>query len=484
MIERILKKSILLILVFNVVNVLNSKTIVVANKKYLDKNSFLANTEFINAAIEDSKETGVYASITLGQAAYESGWAKSSLSSVYNNYFGMTAKSESCSEGTIKRFDSMQNQFWDGTGVCMCNSAGCRYWRVYASASNSIKDHSRNLWCNGRYVKNGVFEFENTNYSPELQIGRIAPIYTSVSEGPNYASRVLGIISQNNFKQYDTEHRKVKPAYAETCSDAVYTGNPVEVGNLSSSSSNAKVNKGTTTYSGDVTKGYIYVNQSGYALNYGKAASEEEIKTDVNDIIKEIFSNAAENGEKTGAQAYLANVTYLSGTFKNQIVYHSQLDYPNEPYGSFGSIKSHGCGPTSMAIVVSSFRQQNVSPVETTNWACSNGYCSASGSYHSLICAEAKNYGLECEGELSPHIQENQQKVINALASGNSLVVVLAHEGYFTTGGHFFVLTGAEGDQISIADPASKEKSERKFAFNFLINPTQGHEEKMWIITG
>lgn len=480
MIERILKKSILVILIFNAISVLNNKTIVASNKKYLDKRS-LANQEFINAAIEDSKETGVYASITLGQAAYESGWAKSNLSSVYNNYFGMTAKSQDCKEGTVTKFESSQNQFWDGTAVCMCNSAGCRYWRVYASASNSIKDHSRNLWCNGRYVKNGVFEFENANYSPELQIGRIAPIYTSVSEGPNYANKVLGIINENNFRQYDTEHKKIKPAYAETCSDAVYTGNPVEVGNLQSTST--KTNQGTTTYTGDITKGYIYVNQDGYSINYGKAANEEQIKSDVNEIIKEIFSNAAENSDKTGAQAYQANVTYLNGTFRNQIIYHNQTDY-KDPYGSFGTISSHGCGPTSMAIVVSSFRQQAVSPIETTNWACSNGYCSSSGSYHSLICAEAQNYGLSCEGELSPRIPANQQKVIDALSSGNSLVVVLAHEGYFTTGGHFFVLTGVEGNEISIADPADRNKSQKKFTFDFLINPTQGHIDKMWIITG
>ena len=39
-------------------------------------------------AHEDMKETGVYASVTLGQAVYESGWGDSKLASLYNNYFG------------------------------------------------------------------------------------------------------------------------------------------------------------------------------------------------------------------------------------------------------------------------------------------------------------------------------------------------------------------------------------------------------------
>ena len=137
-----------------------------------------------------------------------------------------------------------------------------------------------------------------------------------------------------------------------------------------------------------------------------------------------------------------------------------------------------------MSIVVSSFRKQAVSPVEMTNWACANGYCTASGTSHSGICGMARHYGLSCSGPVDV-TTSNVQPIINALASGNSLVVVLASPGYFTTGGHFFVLTGVGSDnKITIADPASRSRTGETFTMDFLITPSQGHVVKYWIISG
>ena len=41
-----------------------------------------------------------------------------------------------------------------------------------------------------------------------------------------------------------------------------------------------------------------------------------------------------------------------------------------------------------------------------------------------------------------------------------------------------------ENGQVTIADPGSRNKTKEKFSLNFLINPTQGHVVKFWIISG
>lgn len=238
----------------------------------------------------------------------------------------------------------------------------------------------------------------------------------------------------------------------------------------------------TTNYTGDITQGYIFNRQTGKGLRNTITTTADQIEQRINSIINEIFSNSTYSNGKIGSSAYIANVTYLTGSFMGQIAYFSQLDYSNVNYGSYGTIASHGCAPTSMAIIVSSFLGKTITPVETTEWACSNSYCTQSGSSHALICAQAKKYGLNCSGEISSN--SDLQPVVDALASGNSLVVVLAKSGYFTKGGHFFVLTGIDSNgNVSVADPANVSNNSKTFTLDYLIDPARGHVVKFWIIS-
>ena len=60
---------------------------------------------------------------------------------------------------------------------------------------------------------------------------------------------------------------------------------------------------------------------------------------------------------------------------ETQVVYYNQLDerWSDEPYGQ-DKIGTHGCGPTSMSIVVSTLTGTNVNPVEMAQWSYENGY--------------------------------------------------------------------------------------------------------------
>ena len=176
----------------------------------------------------------------------------------------------------------------------------------------------------------------------------------------------------------------------------------------------------------------------------------------------------------------LGNVRFTDGV--TDVVYFNQLDqqYANKPYGT-DNIGGYGCGPTSMSIVVSSLTDDIVDPVEMAEWAYKNGgWCSKSGSYHSLIPNAAKAWGLPVEGCAA----SEPQRILDALGSGK-LVVAIMTKGRFTSGGHFIVLRGVKDGQILVADPASYKRSEKSWDLSIILNEASkraGAGGPFWII--
>lgn len=160
----------------------------------------------------------------------------------------------------------------------------------------------------------------------------------------------------------------------------------------------------------------------------------------------------------------LGDVRFSSGAV--EVVYYNQYDerYANKPYGT-DNIGGYGCGPTSMAIVVSSLTDDIVDPIEMAKWSYDNGYwCSKSGSYHALIPAAAKEWGLPVEGCSA----SEPQRIVDALAEGK-LVVALMTKGHFTSSGHFIVLRGVEDEKILVADPASTTRSQKSWDLSIIV---------------
>ena len=161
----------------------------------------------------------------------------------------------------------------------------------------------------------------------------------------------------------------------------------------------------------------------------------------------------------------LGDVRFTDGAV--EVVYFNQYDerYADEPYGT-DNIGGYGCGPTSMSIVVSSLTEDIVDPIEMAEWSYENGYwCSKSGSYHALIPAAAKAWGLPVEGCSA----SEPQRIVDALSEGK-LVVALMTKGHFTSSGHFIVLRGVENEQILVADPASTTRSQKAWDLSIILN--------------
>jgi hypothetical protein len=127
-------------------------------------------------AIQQMQKYGIPASITLAQAALESGWGKSSLATKYNNYFGITGA-------------------YNGKSVKLKNKKGQLFtWRVYDSVEESFKDHSDLLKRKYRPdVKNATYE----DWARSLTARGYAD--------SGYGNVLIKMIAQYGLDKYDSE---------------------------------------------------------------------------------------------------------------------------------------------------------------------------------------------------------------------------------------------------------------------------------------
>lgn len=147
-------------------------------------------------------------------------------------------------------------------------------------------------------------------------------------------------------------------------------------------------------------------------------------------------------------------------------IYFNQADAAWNDNGY--QIKSSGCGPSAMAVCISSLTDQWVTPVDTTVWAYKNGYYSGAGASHEMVPALAKQYKLECNG-----LGSDVSKVRDALKKKHS-VVALMGPGYFTRKGHFIVLVAIdENDQVTVADVGSRQRTQYKYPLKEVIAQTK-----------
>ena len=133
------------------------------------------------------------------------------------------------------------------------------------------------------------------------------------------------------------------------------------------------------------------------------------------------------------------------------LTYYNQSDarWGNYLYGGMDPLSTYGCGPTVMAMLITSFTGNQVLPQEVADWASSNGsWCPGEGSYHRIIMDSALSYGLKA----APLKDITLQGIQNELNSGY-LVVALMNKGHFTQQGHFIIITRVTEDgKLRLAD--------------------------------
>ena len=216
-----------------------------------------------------------------------------------------------------------------------------------------------------------------------------------------------------------------------------------------------------------------------YTISYNGEAHFADNVFQLTDEQKELAADYAANLSLFLGDGMLQNLTAWNGNsipslgdirFEyggTPVVYFNQMDerYADKPYGT-DHIGSYGCGPSAMAIVVSSLAGETVDPVEMADWAYKNGYwCKGSGSYHALIPGAAKAWGLPVSGCSA----SEPQRIIDALSEGKLVVAIMA-KGHFTSSGHFIVLRGVQDGKVMVADPGSYKRSNQLWDLSIILN--------------
>jgi hypothetical protein len=218
----------------------------------------------------------------------------------------------------------------------------------------------------------------------------------------------------------------------------------------------------------------------GEAFSGDELAQVQNMRADT--AYTQLISKDDESYKESYGQTY-EGIILSSGS--TQVVYYNQLDsrWADILYGTSSTIGEAGCGPTALAMIVSTLTGTYHDPVEMSEWAVANGYrCEGNGSYHSIIPDGARAFGLKAEGATS----KDATKIAEALADGK-LVGAIMGKGHFTSSGHFIVLRGiTETGKILVADPASKRRSEQEWDFDIILTEAQkgaGAGGPFWIIS-
>jgi len=459
-----INKCLIICITLFLVNIFDSKTIINNAHTYLEGKKERFIDLMAEAAVEDMKVSSVYASVTLGQAAVESGWGENNIALLYNNYFGMKAGSSiyindvktDCKKELLNQIGTSknQNEFWNGTAVCLGASEGGYSWfRVYDSALNSIKDHSRNLWCisDDRYINNGVFAAED----PKTQLYAIAKSGYAVDKDGNitvisnqrYDEYIYdGIIVPNNFTNYDKEYKSVRPSYADSCTDAVYEGEPPVVPNGSGN----EVSEFKTTYDGKIKEGYIYIAQKFNAIkdfNENTAADIIEQRIDV--AIDNIFGRASNYSLNNNYELIVNSGDALNWKQNDSKWKNISLGKSDETIGSAG------CLATSVAIQIKNsgtgLKTENFNPGTLVKYLNNNnGFQGALFKWDGAWKGLAPNF----EFVKKQSLPSNKQAKITTIKK-------LLDEGYYPVMcvkrncGHWVAVIGVTSSNILIADPGS-----------------------------
>lgn len=156
------------------------------------------------------------------------------------------------------------------------------------------------------------------------------------------------------------------------------------------------------------------------------------------------------------------------------LTYYNQSDsrWGGYLYGGKDPLSVYGCGPTVMAMVITSLTGNQVLPPNLADWAASNkSWCSGQGSFHRLIKDSSTAYGLQTFS-----IRDYSLNGIKKALDSNQLVVALMKRGHFTQQGHFIIITQyTEDGMLLIADSNNYENTKVEWDPELILHELNHH---------
>ena len=195
---------------------------------------------------------------------------------------------------------------------------------------------------------------------------------------------------------------------------------------------------------------------------------DESNKTE-SEVSEEIITSKPEVSKPDVSKPEVSEPVKSSTKFTGSdfiVMYQSDPIYASHPYG-YETVGSHGCGPSTMAVIIRNLTGADVTPVTMADWSYSKGYYAKGvGSYHALIPAAAKNWGITSEA----YYTYSKQFIREQLENGRLILVVMG-PGTFTRSGHYMILRGFDADgKVVIADTQSPIRTSKTWDFDFIYS--------------
>ena len=152
--------------------------------------------------------------------------------------------------------------------------------------------------------------------------------------------------------------------------------------------------------------------------------------------------------------------------------------WKNKPYalkGESSTIGGSGCGPTSVADLLATFVDKNITPETECNWALKNGYKAFNqGTFYSYIEKRLNGFKeFNCIRLNTVNVHNNITSPVHEVAlkylkeKGNVLICCMG-KGPWTKSGHYILVWGYNSSTncVLINDPASSKTSREIANFN------------------
>lgn len=158
-----------------------------------------------------------------------------------------------------------------------------------------------------------------------------------------------------------------------------------------------------------------------------------------------------------------------AGGFEGPFQVYSMKDplWADYPYKAANTavtetISTSGCGPTSMAMAVSTLLGRAVLPPVLSDWALEGGHRDPdgiNGTYDSFFPALAEIYGLRAE-RVDMTDRSAFEAVRATLGAGSAVIANVKAASPYTNGGHYNLIRALRGEYVHIGDPSPRNLEE------------------------
>lgn len=163
-------------------------------------------------------------------------------------------------------------------------------------------------------------------------------------------------------------------------------------------------------------------------------------------------------------------------------VIYNQNDpqWDQKPYGST-TIGAAGCGPSSMAMIITALTKKTVTPLDTATYGMEHGtFIEGGGSIWNISGTIAPQWGLK-----SKKLSANVAEINAALRDGGLVITSGSGPSPYTAGGHYITIRGVTGDgKWKVGDSNSTigiENSKKEWDPGFILSNTA--TDNIYVVT-